>query len=190
MRNRHLAAIARRVRHFLILLQASRATRRRLGAAPIRRLLVVCYGNICRSAYLGMLAQQEIGTLIEVCSGGFHVVGGRETPQRHQALALQTGVDLSSHRSKTVTQLDLEWADTIVLMDRYNWDRLRQMNAAPHKLVWLGAVTGESVEISDPYELDDETARTVYRQLRRASDTLIELIRKRAELSDANVSHQ
>ena len=82
------------------------------------------------------------------------------------------GVSLEQHRSCLVSFADLQWADIIVLMDRYNWVRLKRLGADPHKLVWIGALTEGSVEIPDPYHLDDQAARAVLERLKAGTEVL------------------
>lgn len=61
--------------------------------------------------------------------------------------------DLDAHRSKAVTLEEIEWADTVVIMDRHNWHAMAQL-APRHldKVVWLGAFLGaREMDILDPY---------------------------------------
>jgi low molecular weight protein-tyrosine phosphatase len=155
--------------------RAARAVRRarattetRLRAGEIRRVLVMCYGNIYRSAYLGEYLRMHAGPAVEVRSAGFHATENRPSPPRHVAMCLRRGVSLEKHRSRLVTASDLMWADTIILMDRHNWDALINMGAAPDKLIWAGALAGGDVEITDPYTKDDSGAARVIDRLESA----------------------
>lgn len=124
-----------------------------------KRVLVVCHGNIYRSAFAGEWLQGRFASALEVRSAGFHPEGGRPSPARHVAMSQQHGVDLSRHRSAVVTAADIEWADVILLMDRSNWVRLRRMGARTDKLAWLGAWarTG-GTELNDPYHMEEQSA--------------------------------
>ena len=149
---------------------------RRLRCGAVRRILVVCYGNIYRSAYAGAALAKLLGPTADVRSGGFHPIAGREPPRRIQQMARLHGVELSSHTSRLIVAEDLAWADTIVLMDRHNWQQLIQQGAAPSRIVWLGALDGGVPEIADPYDLDDAAAQAIVDRLQRCTARLAGLI--------------
>lgn len=167
-------AISLRLRHRRALAGARAATRRRLARGPMRRVLLVCYGNICRSAFVHVLLRAQPAVAMELRSGGFHAKTGRETPAAHQRMIRESfGIDMAAHRSSLITAEDLQWADTIVLMDRANWEQLRQAGAAAEKLVWLGSLDEGAIEIEDPYALPEAQARRVFTRLRDCALRLV-----------------
>jgi len=170
-------AIFWRGRAWYELLVARTESLRRLGAVPARRVLVICHGNIYRSAFVEHYLRSLVGSEIEIRSGGFHPVGGRSSPDRHVEYSRSYGVDLSNHRSSTLRTEDLEWADLLVLMDRKNWVRLTQMGADPEKLIWLGALAPGSVEIQDPYEMDDAALCALIKKLQVRTRQLATLLK-------------
>lgn len=166
-------------------LAASRAVRRaradtqaRLAAAPVKRVLVICYGNIYRSAFLGRYLDDALRGVAEVRSAGFHQVSGRPCPERHVAAAARLGVNLQEHRSALLRKEDLEWADTILLMDRHNWAALEEAGADARKYVWTGALSEGPVEVVDPYQLTDESAAAITERLLRCGRGLTEIVRR------------
>lgn len=167
------AAVRRRVRAWRALRQARTTTAARLAGATPRRVLVVCYGNIYRSAFVGEYLRARAGNALEIRSSGFHDRVGRPSPERHVNMSRELSVDLSGHRSALTTRADLEWADTIVLMDRHNWNRLDEMGVDHSRLVWLGALGGSRLEIPDPYLLDDAGARRVLTEMQSACEALL-----------------
>jgi protein-tyrosine-phosphatase len=96
-------------------------------------------------------------------------------------MCLRRGVSLENHRSRLVTASDLEWADTIILMDRHNWDGLMAMGAAPDKLIWAGALTDGDVEIMDPYTLDDVRAEGTLERLETAGRRFVARLQAKLE---------
>jgi protein-tyrosine-phosphatase len=176
---RHWEALRRRWRALRALATARRETAAHLKSLPLERILVVCYGNIYRSAFVGALLSRELAGRAEIRGAGFHRVAGRESPQRHIQMSRALGVDLSGHRSAIIEARDLEWADTVILMDRHNWTALDRMNVDAAKLLWLGALADGPLEIPDPYRLDDESAQRVLREMERATRVLVEHIRAR-----------
>jgi protein-tyrosine-phosphatase len=171
-------ALHLRLRAARALRTARAATETRLRAGGIRRVLVVCYGNIYRSAYLGEFLRTHGGAGIDVRSAGFHQNAGRASPPRHVDMCRRRGISLDAHRSCVVTAGDLEWADTIVLMDRHNWAALEAMGAAPAKMLWAGALAGGDVEIHDPYGKDDAGAERILGRLEAAARRLVEELSK------------
>lgn len=176
---RVLDAAALRARALFALATARNRSRVRLERTSVRKVLVVCYGNIYRSAFVAELLRARLGSLAEVRSAGFHAVAGRPSPQRHVQISLEYGVRLERHRSSVATPEDIAWADLIVLMDRHNWAALRKMGAAEDKLVWLGALTRGPVEIPDPYTRSDEEARQIVVRLRDAAEHLARRLMRR-----------
>lgn len=177
MVNRLARTIHRRMRTMWALVNARRTSLRRLAREPVHRVLIVCYGNIYRSAFVGEFLRRELGGSIEIRSAGFHPVTGRPSPDKHIRMCAPLGVDLSSHRSAIVQRSDIEWADTIILMDRHNWAALDALGLDSSKCVWLGALEGQGREIKDPYNLSDEAAQRVIEQMHRATQALVKTLR-------------
>lgn len=173
---RALRALIWRVRCWVAVQFARHQSFRRLRNAPVQRVLVVCYGNIYRSAYVGMMLARLIGPNKEVRSGGFHPKAGRECPQRLQKMARLKGIDLAAHRSRIVEPADLEWADTILLMDRHNWQDLIQQGAAAQRFVWIGALDGGAPEVMDPHDLDNAATQAIVDRLHLCAERLVALI--------------
>lgn len=148
-----------------------------LESPPFGRILVVCYGNIYRSAFVAAyLAQQSIPR-VDIRSAGFHPQAGRPVPLRHIEMSLKFAVDLSAHRSAILAPADLAWADLVVLMDRHNWQALVERGVDPKLLVWLGALDGGRIEIPDPYRLDDRDAARILERLAICSAALVGRLR-------------
>lgn len=98
-------------------------------------ILVLCHGNINRSAACAEILRKKIPT---VKSAGFVGPGKRAAKKMRDAMAGR-GVDLSEHRSQLVTRELVEWADEIIYMDGGN--RKRFMDKFPDmedKLECLG----------------------------------------------------
>ena len=178
-----LSTLLNKVRRRLAAAQAVRRARAdtyvRLAAAPVKRILVICYGNIYRSAFLGRYLTDALQGVAEVRSAGFHPKTGRPCPDRHVAAAARLGVNLQEHRSALVQKDDLEWADTILLMDRHNWAALQEAGADARKYVWTGALSDGPVEVVDPYQLTDESATAITERLLRCGRGLTDVVRRK-----------
>ena len=146
-----------------------------------RRLLVLCYGNIYRSPFVATLLQTRLAGQagFEIRSAGFHPVPARPSPSEYVRLVHDYRVDLSRHRSRLVTPADLEWAQAIVIMDRYNWERVRASGAQVQgKIIWLGAFAAGPVEIQDPYAMAPARVQAIVEQMLTATEGLAQRLSK------------
>jgi protein-tyrosine-phosphatase/predicted ATP-grasp superfamily ATP-dependent carboligase len=123
-----------------------------------KKIVFLCYGNICRSPLAARLAEQKLSA-IAIESAGFHEPVGRSCPEKMLRIASAFGVDLSQHRSARVTRQQVLVADLVVAMDLENMKRLKdECPEALPRTTLLGLFADPaSVSISDPY-LADETA--------------------------------
>src|SRR3954463_5209363 len=115
--------VARNLPDRLLHPRRHRAARRQISAAaPPKAILVVCYGNVCRSPYLQAVLQRDLpGTV--VTSGGF-VGSDRAPPELSIAISARRGIDLTRFRSRPLTPTAVSSADLIIVMDA---DQARQM---------------------------------------------------------------
>ena len=161
-----------RARRTLAARRAVRAWRRPLGR--VERVLVLCSGNICRSAYAGVrLAEALAPRGIEVRSGGLVGPSGRPSPDGFAAAARARGVDLGAHRSHHAGDDDLAWADLVLIMDEGHQRRMAGKNGARAKTRWLGALGGGPAAIADPIDLDADGIEGV---LDRLDDAIARLV--------------
>ena len=91
-----------------------------------RRVLFVCQGNICRSAYAEHAIRQRFGDTMQVESCGLDVRDSRPSPGRAVLAASTLGVDLSAHRSRQVDADMIARADMVLAMEVRQLDALRQ----------------------------------------------------------------
>jgi protein-tyrosine-phosphatase/predicted ATP-grasp superfamily ATP-dependent carboligase len=137
-----------------------------------RRVLVLCHGNICRSAYADARLGKPNG--FELRSAGFHPVIDRTSPAGFVAVAHARGVNLAEHRSRLVTRDDLDWAELVVIMDHKNYDALAELDRASlSKTMWLGALDPSGpLEIEDPYGEPAHRADAVLERMDRCLEKL------------------
>lgn len=157
--------------------RSARRNWRRLAPAwrsgCIHRVLVLCYGNICRSPVVAALLQEALPQIAFI-STGFHT-GGRASPRTWAMVVAHTlGVDLDSHRSRQVTATAITDADLILVMDSRNWHAVAtSFPDALAKTVLLGVASGgDSSEVRDPYDEDPAGMRAIATQLGQACTRL------------------
>ena len=77
---------------------------------------------------------------------------------------------------------DIEWADIIVIMDRMNWDALRDMGAdADRKVVWIGCYMERGLpEVKDPYGMCESDVRKTLQRLNKSTERIAEVLSMQA----------
>jgi protein-tyrosine-phosphatase/predicted ATP-grasp superfamily ATP-dependent carboligase len=151
----------------------------RLNAgSDLRRVLFVCYGNICRSPLAALHAHRLMPSL-ESTSAGFHDAAGRTAPQWYRDIASELGVDLSSSRSRRIDAGMVQWAQLIVLSDLDNLGRFeREFPEAIEKTTMLGLFLPEPMTaIEDPYPLEAREARAAAESVLTATQHLVAWVR-------------
>jgi len=101
---------------------------------PLRGVLFVCMGNICRSptaegVFRKLLEERAPELQIEVDSAGTHAYHLGEAPDpRACRAAQQRGVDLTKQRARRVAVEDFERFELVVAMDQLNRAHLRELS--------------------------------------------------------------
>jgi protein-tyrosine phosphatase len=155
---------------------------------PMKRLLCVCLGNICRSpAGEGVLRARAVAAgledRVEVDSAGtidFH--RGKPADARMQRAAEARGYTLTS-RARQVRPEDFRRYDLIIAMDRSNYDDLRALRPADARadLRMLGSflpgATGPTGrDVPDPYHGGDAGFEEVLDLLESAAGPILDTL--------------
>jgi protein-tyrosine phosphatase len=165
---RRLRAAPGRLVHGLRRRQAREALRHRSRPATI---LVVCYGNICRSPFAARLLAVELAAVgVQVESAGF-VSPNRPCPPEAVTAAAQRGVDLSAHRSTLLTPDRARSADLIVVMDPAQGHVIcDRFGRWPRDILVLGDLDPEPLvtpAIRDPVDQDIAVFEETYARIER-----------------------
>ncbi|PJC88028.1 phosphotyrosine protein phosphatase [Vibrio sp. HA2012] len=118
------------------------------------KILVVCTGNICRSPF-GEALLKKLKPELDVSSAGVGVESNKLAGLPADAMAVkvaaQYGVDISGHRSRQITQGDIDAVDVILVMERKHIDQLCELfPLARSKTILFGHWVGIST-IDDPF---------------------------------------
>jgi protein-tyrosine phosphatase len=115
--------------------------------------------------------------LIPIESAGF-VGPGRPSPREAVEVALESGVDLSSHRSKLLTPALVTAANLIVVMDnRQRRDVCSHYRQSPTRVLLLGDLDPLPIDtraICDPFDQPKDVFRSTYARIDRC---LVQLAR-------------
>jgi protein-tyrosine phosphatase len=129
---------------------------RRIDWPRVSRVVFVCKGNICRSAFA---AQRFRNCGIEAISGGLDADSGKPADPRAAKVARRFGIDLSRHRSTHISELELGDGDLLAAFEPEQADRLRRLPAcssgAQVTLVGLWAPLPGMAYLHDPYGLPE-----------------------------------
>lgn len=143
-------------------------------AANSKNVLFVCYGNVCRSPFAEYLLRKYIPSLNKIESAGFFKESGRKPPDEAMSAALKLGIDLSSHRSKEITEDMVNAADIIFVFDYNNYKELTsKYRFAKGRTFFIGSLLKvEQFFLDDPWGKPDSFFDTVYGNINQALLTL------------------
>ena len=155
---------------------------------PIKSLLVVCAGNICRSPMAEALFRRRLtdrSPLDQITVGSAGTIaynGNLPCADSVEVMHERFGIDISAHRAQTVQRA--EPADLVLTMDRRTTAEVEALGIdAPVRM--LGDFVGTGEEVDDPYG----RSRKAYRQAADRIERLVDAaIAKLAEGVDTPVT--
>lgn len=145
----------------------------------MKRVLMVCLGNICRSPLAqGILQSKTDSNKIVVDSAGtgsWHV--GNLPDIRSIAVAKKHQIDITNQRCRQFEISDFDEFDIIYVMDRYNLKDVLSLarNQADHEKVFLilSEVTSKSLlDVPDPYHDFEDGFEKVFQMLDEACEVI------------------
>jgi protein-tyrosine-phosphatase len=163
-------------RRYLVSRQLSRS-------AQPGRVLFLCQGNVCRSPFAEALFRREIGRAcadaFDTTSAGF-VEPDRRPPREALAAANRMGLDLSTHRSKLVTDDLIRGSVLVVVMSRTQAYVIRHRPARPRvPVLVLGDLDPFAIEsrtIRDPWNCAADVFDDSYARIDRCVRELVRLM--------------
>lgn len=150
----------------------------------MKRILMVCLGNICRSPLAeGLLISKLDTSLFFVDSAGtgsWHI--GSEPDKRSIATAKNHGLDISYQRGRQFSVADFDNFDAIYVMDTDNYRDLLEMardesDKNKVKLILNVLFPGENMDVPDPYTGGTFQFEQVYGILDKATTKLVEQLK-------------
>ena len=156
------------------------------------RVLVVCSGNTCRSPLAAAMLAASVATEprladVEVVSAGTAARSGAPASEGTYLVALERGLDLSSHRARLLSADDVQAADVILAMGREHLWSVSQLGG-DRKAHLIREYAGEvpGVDVPDPFGGDVEGYRAAAAEFDRLLGRIMErLVRDRPRVVDA-----
>ena len=116
------------------------------------KILIVCYGNACRSPMFAALLQKEFalrGIHAVVESAGVKDKEPTPASEPAQTVMREMGLDISGHQSRNVREVDLGRYDYIYCMEETQMAVLRDLGVPEGKLRLLNVDAGG---VPNPWE--------------------------------------
>lgn len=119
-------------------------------AYAVERVVFICQGNICRSAF-GQAVASSLGW--DADSAGLDTAGGDQADDVAYRIAAKMGYDLSGHVTKKISDLTLQSGDLVVCVEPSHARAVDQMYSDSGIQVALLGLLGPSYRpyLPDPY---------------------------------------
>ena len=134
-------------------------------------ILLVCTGNTCRSPLAETMLRRKLQERgvdgVSVGSAGTGAWDGAPASEGAYLVALEHGLDLSSHRARLLTRELVDGSDLVLTMARHHLARAEQLGASGkvHLLGEFAGGEGATAEVRDPFGGDLEGYRETYEEL-------------------------
>lgn len=145
----------------------------------MKRVLMVCLGNICRSPLAeGILKSKTTSEHVFVDSAGTGAYHVGELPDRRSiAIARENGIDLTDQRARKFTVSDFEKFDIIYAMDNSNYRNILQLarnkeDKQKVKLILNEVFPNDDLDVPDPYYGGNFGFKNVFGMLDKACDVI------------------
>jgi glycosyltransferase involved in cell wall biosynthesis/protein-tyrosine-phosphatase len=183
---RALLAARRRLRDAVATRRAEGARRDRATAEAAlrnaRHVLILCHGNIIRSAFAAQYLTKALGPTnrVGISSAGLEATPGRPSPVAPVRAAESFQIDLTGHTAAAVTAQLVEQADVILVMDVPQLVTLRRrFPTAARKSFLLTCLAPEvPPEVRDPVCGGEELCRASFDHLVRALGPVVAALRR------------
>jgi protein-tyrosine-phosphatase len=155
------------------------------GRQPVKRILFVCSGNLCRSFMAERIFRTQMKKRdhrpVQADSAGLLDLGGAGAEPRAVAILREKGLDGSRHRSRALSAEMVEGADLVLVMEGAQRDEvLRRHPGGEGKVRLLKSFSpqdsGADPDIRDPYGQSPYHYRTCFAEIYFSLEGLLRCI--------------
>ncbi len=148
-------------------------------------ILMVCSGNTCRSPLAAVMLQARLASEqelpgITVSSAGTSAWDGSPASEGSYLVALERGLDLSTHRARMLTTDQVQRADLILTMTAAHASRVADLGGASKVATMAEYAGAESAarDVPDPFGSDVEAYRATADIMSGLIESIVERLRK------------
>jgi len=147
----------------------------------VKNILVLCYGNICRSPFVEYSLKEALkdsGCVVK--SAGFHTAINRASPEYYQKICNDFEINLEDHKSNLVDAKVADWADIILLMDFKNYELASDYLSSSNlkKCYLLGGFSDGDIEIMDPYGMESKKILEIVTKIKKSTLAFVDKLLK------------
>ncbi|MFQ3306346.1 MAG: protein-tyrosine phosphatase [Polaribacter sp.] len=145
----------------------------------MKKVLMVCLGNICRSPLAEGILQskvpQESFFVDSAGTAAYHV--GNFPDERSIAVAEKYGIDITQQKARKFTLQDFLDFDIIYAMDKSNYQNIISLASSDEAIGKVKMILNETqpdknLSVPDPYYGGDSGFGEVYKMLNEACDNI------------------
>lgn len=140
----------------------------------VKKILVVCTGNICRSPYFAAVLREKLPNA-RIASAGF-VGFNRPVPEHALSVAAERGIDLSSFRSHLLDPRRARSANLVVVMESKQAKYLSRYYGVPRRRLIIAGdldpIAAATRSIDDPYRQRKEDFAASFDRIERCAKAL------------------
>ncbi len=141
----------------------------------IKKILVVCIGNICRSPMAEARLKQSLPG-IQVASAGLAAMVGCGADPCSLKIMTEVGLDIAAHRARMLTESQARENDLILVMDTQQKEQIARLYPFARGKVFRLAQSLQQ-DIADPYCKDEAAFRASYELIAQGCDAWVKRIR-------------
>tara|TARA_R110001632_G_scaffold43376_6_gene110101 strand:+ start:102454 stop:102903 length:450 start_codon:yes stop_codon:yes gene_type:complete len=145
----------------------------------MKKILMVCLGNICRSPLAEGIMQSKVNDdKVFVDSAGIAAYHVGELPDKRSIeVARKYGIDLTNQRARKFTSKDFTEFDSIYAMDKENYHNILSLATDTSQTEKVKMILNETnpkqnLSVPDPYYGGDEGFEKVYQMLDEACEII------------------
>lgn len=146
----------------------------------MKKVLMVCLGNICRSPLAEGILNSKINSdeifVDSVGTGAYHI--GNLPDERSIEVAKKYGIDITNQRARKFTVEDFDAFDFIYVMDESNYQNILMLarnKEDENKVQFILNEThpNKNLSVPDPYYGGKQGFENVYAMLNEACDSIV-----------------